>query len=133
MKYHQEIGVTLIELIIFIIILGICGSGILISFVVALSKSPDIEKMTLATVLAQERVEFLLGRRILVGFESFVDLCDGSTSQPIFCTLPTGYVINQVLHPTITSNWNGNADYKLINVVVSGTGDATLKEVVTNY
>lgn len=130
MKWYRQQGVTLIELIIFIVVLGILGSGILMAFVVALAKSPDIAKMSRASELAQERLELILGQYEEHGFSTFTDLCDGTPSEPAVCTLSLNY---QIADPTIVNNWNGDPDYQLIQVVVSGDGESSLNMVVTQY
>ena len=131
----KQSGVSLIELIIFIIVLSILGSGILIAFVVSLEKTPNINRISRATELAQGRMEFLLGQNKLNGFSTtMTDPCDGAT-PPDICSTPT-IPVNYQIASTIT-DWNSNTDFKEITVTVTRTDDAStlssIKAIVANY
>jgi type II secretory pathway pseudopilin PulG len=124
MKYH---GFSLIELIVFILVIGIVSSGILGAFQTTLQNAPTGNYQTIALGLAQERMELILAQRRLKGFTLFSDPC--ASGGPSICTLPTGYSINS---NTISSPYTINSDsnYKKITVTISGLGDATLTAIV---
>lgn len=126
--YKNQVGHTLIELIIFIIILGFMAVGVLMSFDVAMHKAPDVRYATRAIELAQRRMDFILGQRDIKGFASYNDPCQNGSSSPL-CTDPTGYTTSS----SIANNWSGNTAFNVITVTVSGLGNASLTELVANY
>ena len=93
-------GFSLIELVIFIVIVSIMGVALLASFSVTTRSSPDAGQMTQATQLAQERMELVMAQRRAVAFAAFADTCPGPAAA---CTPPTGYNVAVVIAP----NWNG--------------------------
>lgn len=119
-------GFTLIEMIVFIVIIGIAATAILTSFQAVLQKSPTGNHQTTAVGLAQERMDLILAQRQLIGFSGFIDPCN-SGSPPAICTAPTGYTINSNISALTIS---GDSNYKTITVTVSGSGDAVLKTLV---
>jgi type II secretory pathway pseudopilin PulG len=125
MKYH---GFSLIELIVFILVIGIASSGILGAFQTTLQNAPTGNYQTIALGLAQERMELILSQKRLKGFTLFSDPC--ASGGPSICTLPTGYSINS---PTVSSHTiSGDSNYKKITVTISGRGNATLTAIVGN-
>ena len=116
---------TLIEMTIFIVVLGIVAFGIMMAFNAALEKGPSIEYSIQAAELAQERMSFILGQRYINGFSSFTDLCTGG-SPPSICTPPTGFTVSS----SITSV---SSTIKQITVTVSGLGASTLISQVGGY
>lgn len=119
-------GFSLIELIIFIVVIGLVMSGIFISFTQVLSKITFAENNNIATQLARERMEIILGQRFTSGFATFTDPCSGGTPSSI-CGNPTGFTVSS----SITTN--ANINYKTITVNVTGRGYATLIMQVANY
>lgn len=119
-------GFTLIEMIVFILIIGIAASAIFTSFQAVLQKSPTGNRQTTAIALAQERMDLVLAQRQLKGFTSFSDPCN-SGSPPAICTWPTGYTVSSDISPLTIS---GDSNYKVITITVSGLGDAVLKTLV---
>lgn len=122
---HNNAGFTLIELIVFIVILGIIAAGLLMAFEVSLERQPDVQKSAVAITLAEQRMDAILGQREIYGFSNFTDPCPG----PAVCTLPAGYSASS----SIQNNWGGDTNYKLITVTVSGNANASLQSVVANY
>lgn len=120
-------GYTLIELVIFITIVAISIS-ILIPIATTSQRMVTLTPLTKAQQLAQARMELILGQRYIVGFPNYSDPCNGG-SPPSMCTPPTGFTVSS----TINNNWNGDTDYNVITVVVSGDGSATLTTLVSDY
>jgi Tfp pilus assembly protein PilE len=131
---RQQKGVSLIELIIFIIVLGMLSSGILMAFAVVLEKIPAVKKTTLATTIAQRKMERILGQKYSQGFDNVSDPCE-TQPQPDICeNVPVGYQIDQV---DITQPWNGDNHHKAITVTVK-TEDgsqvlSSLRTIVADY
>ena len=119
-------GFTLVELIIFIVIVSIMGVALMAAFSTATRSTPDAGQMTQATQLAQERMELVMAQRRAVAFAAFADPCPGPAAA---CTPPTGYNVAVVIAP----NWNGDTNYKVITVTVTGTSSATATAIVANY
>jgi prepilin-type N-terminal cleavage/methylation domain-containing protein len=121
-------GFSLIEMIVFILIIGITATAVLRSFGSILQKSPTANRQTTAIALAQERMELILAQRQLKGFNSFIDPCTLG-SPPSICTAPSGYIVSSTIS-TVTIG--GDSNYKNITVTVSGLGDTTLQTLVGN-
>ena len=121
-------GFSLIELVIFIVIVSIMGVALLASFSVTTRSSPDAGQMTQATQLAQERIELILAQRRAAGFAAFVDPCTFGT-PPSACTPPAGYTVTAAIAP----NWSGDTNYRVITVTVGGTMAAAATVLVANY
>jgi type II secretory pathway pseudopilin PulG len=124
----KQKGVTLIELVIFIIVLGIIVTGILMSFGVALRKSPDIDRASRAVELAQQRMDLIVGLRKMNGFDSITtDPCE-DPSPPNACTIPSGYTITTTIgdgdNPWVAP------DYKVVTITVKDSStDAQLAQI----
>ena len=118
-------GFSLIELIIFIVVMGIAAVGILISLHLALENSPNIEFNTQALQLAQGRIELILEQKKELGFASFSDPCTLAV-PPAVCSIPTGYTV-------ASSIVASGADFKIITVSVTGQGHSQLTTLVANY
>jgi Tfp pilus assembly protein PilW len=120
-------GFSLIELIVFILIISIVTAALMVSFETVLKNSPAGNRQTIAISLAEERMDLILGQKRLQGFSNFIDPCT-LASPPAICTLPAGYSIAM---PTIASvTLNGDSNYKVITVAVSGPGNTTLIALV---
>src|SRR5450830_1639346 len=80
-------GVSLIELIAFIVIMGISVVALLSMYRAVLPRGATPAEITVATHLAQERMELLLGQRIVDGYSTvgLNDPCVGGT-PPAICT-----------------------------------------------
>ena len=88
-KRHQR-GLTLIEILLFVVIVGIVAAGLLTAFNGALHNASTPGQMLTAQLLAQERMELIIGQRRVLNFGGFTastfDPCTASPSsnQP-FC------------------------------------------------
>ena len=138
-------GLTLVELVVFIVIIGVAAFALLGSFANLLPRSPTAAQITQASQLAQERMELILGQRNVRGYNNTVDLdpCIAGPAPPI-CTNTLGHTVNSAgtapapaAPPAGPTVWNGNpiADFKLITVTVSLSGTTLAQEnaVLANY
>lgn len=128
-------GFTLIEMVVFIVIVGIAAVALLRMFSQTMPRSPAPSQLTQATQLAQERMELILGRRSVAGYAALNDPCVGGT-PPAICTGTFGYVVAVSGISSLVA-WNGNptTDFKLITVTVTlnGLQLAQSDAVVANY
>ena len=128
-------GFTLLEMIVFIVIVGVAAVALFQMFRQTLPRSPTPGQLIQAAQLAQERMELILGRRGVVSYAALNDPCVGGT-PPAICTNTFGYTV-AVSGISAVVPWNGNpvADFKLITVTVSlgGTQLAQSDAVVANY
>lgn len=120
-------GISLIELIIFIMVMGILSAAILATFNVAGSKAPNVDNQIAALDYGQLRMDLILGQKASQGFNSFSDPCDVA-SPPAACSSP-GYTVTSSIAP----QWNGDTNYKVITVTVSGKASATLESLVGDF
>jgi type II secretory pathway pseudopilin PulG len=78
---HFARGVTLIELVMFIVIVGIVAVAMVQAFSGTMRGSGYGKQLTQATQLAQQRMEVILARRKALGYAGFdattFDPCDG--------------------------------------------------------
>ena len=97
-------GFTLIELIIFIIILGILSVGIFAAFNQVLAKAQNPEIIVKTTLLAKGRMNLILGEFKAKGF-SATDPC--SSGGPVsICNLPSGYTASSSITSVPTNEKN---------------------------
>ncbi len=138
-------GLTLVETVVFIAIVGVAAFALLGSFGAMLVRSPSAAQLTQASQLAQERMELILGQRNSpfagVGYNNTVDLdpCN-RVGPPAVCTSTFGFTVASAgtgTAPASWVQWNGNptTSYKLVTVTVTlgGTTLATRSAVLSNY
>ena len=119
-------GFSLIELLIFIMVVGVIMTGLLLGFNEILVNSPQPERLEIARQIAEQRMEIILGQRHTVGYATFVDPC---TAPPAVCpAIPAGYNITL---PTVVAT--GDPNFSDVTVQVTGLGQATLRARVANY
>jgi len=138
-------GVTLVELVVFIVIVGIAAFALLQSFGSLLPRSPTGAQLTQASQLAQERMELILGQRNVLGYTNAINLDPCIVGPaPAVCTNTFGYAVSSAgttpapaAPPAGPTAWNGNptTEYKLITVTVSLSGTQLAQEyaVLANY
>jgi len=137
-------GLTLIELVVFIVIVGVAAFALLGSFGAMLTRSPTAAQLTQAMQLAQERMELILGQRNTPaagrGYNNTVDLDPCNVGAPTVCTSTFGYTVTSAgtgTAPASWVQWNGNptTSYKLVTVTVKlgATTLATRSAVLSNY
>ena len=135
-------GVSLIELIAFIVIMGISVTALLSMYRAVLPRGATPAQITLATQLAQERMELILGQRDASGYSTAVltDPCVGGT-PPAICTnqfTPSGLysVIVVGINPAVQFSGLSTNSYRMFGVKVLGPDGnqlANLSAVIANY
>ena len=135
-------GVTLIELIAFIVIMGISVTALLSMYRAVLPHGTTPAQITLATQLAQERMELLLGQRDANGYSTVVlaDPCAGGT-PPVICTdqfTPSGLysIVVTGVNPALPWSAISTNSYRMLGVRVLGPDGnqlANLSAVIANY
>lgn len=123
-KYNR--GFTLIEMIIFIVILGISSVAMLMAFQLLLQRSPTANYQTTAIGLAQERMELILAQKKTKGYASVSDPCQ-QVPPPSLCTFSNDYTVSSNISAFTFAN---DSHYKIITVTVTGAGNATLTALV---
>lgn len=131
-------GVTLIELIAFIIIVGVLVSGLAAGLGTTLRGSGTPRQVTQALQLAQERMELIRAQKDVLGFAGFTaatyDPCLAGSTHPA-CSATLGYTITPALDET-GACMGGDPDYKCITVTATDAGGVRLSELqaaVANY
>jgi len=132
MMKRQQRGFSLIELIIFILVVSILSTALFSVFATALRGPAQVSGAIQAMQLAVERMELILPQRQVLGFAPFdepaADPCQMGSAQAA-CNIPVGFTVAAVIDP----DWNGDTNYKVITVTVSGSATATLTALVADY
>lgn len=121
-------GFSLLEAIVFIVVLGVLLAGMMAAFVGPMRSAPRAGELDLVAELTQQRMELILGQRRAAGFAAFADPCVPGPG-PAACTPPAGYAVTS----SIGGGWGPPGQYKLITVDVTGPAAATTTALVANY
>lgn len=149
-RFHAR-GVTLVELIAFIIIIGVLVSGLAAGFNASMRGGGTSRDVTQALQLAQERMELIRARKDVVGFACFTgtrfDPCQNaaaagscpamaaSTHPACSAATTLGYTVTPALDET-GACLGSDPDFKCVTVTVTKTGGASLSRLqaaVANY
>lgn len=138
--FHAR-GVTLIELVAFIIIVGVLVSGLMSGFSTTLRGSGEPRQVTQALQLAQERMELIRAQKDVLGFSGFTaatyDPCLAGSTHPACSAATTfGYTVTPAPLDETGACMGGDPDYKCITVTVTDASGARLSELqaaVANY
>lgn len=85
-------GVTLIELLVFIVVTAIAVTGVLLAFSATQRGGPTASQIVLAEQLAQERMELILAQRPILGFDCFnAPLADPCQNAPAVAPCPQSH------------------------------------------
>ena len=136
-------GVTLVELVAFLVVISIGAVALLGSYRNILPRAPTPAQITQAALLAQERMELIAGNRGVLGSSisaAFATTAlDPCPSANAFCPLSSPGFGMQVLGGGTTAvAWlaNPTTTHRQVTVTVSsasGTQLAQLITVFTNY
>lgn len=125
---RQAAGFSLIEAIVFIVVVAVLLAGLVAALSSNLRSSPRAGELDLASELAQQRMELILAQRRAAGFAAFTDPCVPGPG-PAECTPPAGYTVTA----SVAGGWTDPARYKVVQVTVGGAGDATATSLVADY
>ena len=135
MSRANQAGVTLVELVAFIVIAALLTTGLIAAFTSAMKDTPKSNEITQALQLAQERMELILTQKQRLGFTGFTsttyDPCPPvGTSTAAICTpIATNYGVTS----SLLTSWNGSNEFKVVTVDVTGLQAITLTAVVASY
>jgi MSHA pilin protein MshD len=135
--FPRNRGFTLIEMVAFIVIVGVAAVALFTMFTRVVPRNPQPIQLEQATQLAQERMELILGRREASGYAA-AELDPCKVGSPTICSSTLGFNVTST-GTTLGSEvaWNGNptANFKLITVTVTlgGTTLGTANAVLANY
>ncbi len=138
-NYPARRGFTLVETVVFIVIMSFAAYALFRSFGSLLPRSPSAAQLTQATQLAQERMELILGQRDVQTYNNGVDLdpCTRGGPASICASAFTVSSTGTAVAPGTWVAWNGNPTntYKLVTVTVSLGGVTLAKQnaVLSSY
>ena len=124
----RQLGVSLVEVIIFMVIVAVLAAGLFGAFANSMRGAPQAGQTDSAAEIAQLRMELILAQRRAVGFAAFTDPCVPGPG-PAICTPPTSYGVSS----SITTGWGGDPNYKVVTVTVTGPFTVTTTALVANY
>jgi prepilin-type N-terminal cleavage/methylation domain-containing protein len=122
-------GYSLIELLIFIVVIGIIATSIIFPLYTVIQGTPSLQRQNIANAAATKCAEYFLGERYLHGFHSTSLNCPNTTT-PSYCTVPNGYIVKVNLRCTTI---NGDPDYKTVDINVEGKGNAHISLLLADY
>lgn len=120
-------GATLIELLIFIVVVAIVISTLFLTSITILKNVPVTQQLKVATLTAEQCMEWFLGQRRMAGYSA---LSCPSTPSATACSAPTGYTVTTSIACT---TWNSDAAYKTITVSVTGLANASYVAQVGDF
>lgn len=123
-------GFSLIETIVFIVVVGLMMAALAVAFGGPLRTSPRAGELDLMAELTQQRMELILAQRRAAGFAAFADPCVPGPG-PAACTAPAGYTVSA----SIAAGWGATpASYKVVTVSVVGPASSiTTSSLVGDY
>jgi type II secretory pathway pseudopilin PulG len=138
-NYPARRGFTLVEILVFIVIMSFAAYALFRSFGSLLPRSPSAAQLTQATQLAQERMELILGQRDVQTYNNGVDLdpCTRGGPASVCASAFTVSSTGTAVAPGTWVAWNANPTntYKLVTVTVSlgGVTLARQNAVLSSY
>lgn len=130
MQKLEQQGFTLIEVVAFILVIGIIASGLLAGMNQALIRTTKPTSNVQASFLANARMQIILMNRELNGYTTLSDPCTTTPALAI-CTPLSTYATSKnftVNTPTFTGS-----NPKIIRISITGAGNATIYAYVYNY
>ena len=119
-------GFTIIELSVFLAVLGIIASLIALSYSSLLRSSSFVSMQNIANHTATKCLDFYIGEKFINGFNSnYLNLA--SPSIPPMCIAPAGYTVATLVEQEIINGDNQN--YKKVTVTVAKAPNLDLPAV----
>lgn len=126
----KQQGFSLIELVTFIIVIGIIASGLLVGLNQALMYSDTPRNISQASFLANARMQIIFMNRAINGYTLLNDPCTTTPGLAI-CTPLSAYATANNLIVNTPSISGSNP--KTISINVTGSGNATINASIYNY
>ena len=117
----KQQGFSLIELVVFIVVISVAMVGIILSFNTVLSHSAKPGQNLIASQLADIQMNIMLLQRHLNGFSNITNPCNTSNNA---CAALNNFANNAgyTIETTVT---NPTSNTALVTVNVTGTANAT--------
>ena len=131
-------GFTLVELLVFIVMIAVAAVGLLMSMRYAMPRSTAGATNVQAVEVAQMRMELILAQKDTDMYQYMSDPCLGGTPVSTLCTNPLGFNVTVTGISSATA-WTSltPAAYKLITVTVKDSTNTTtlasMTSLVANY
>ncbi len=126
-KKQCEKGFSLIEVVIFIVVMSLLAAGVMRAFMLTSSHGFELQYSAQALNLAQARMELLLGQAAGGGFQRLTDPCAKSGRPPV-CLSSPGYRVTSA----IRYDQQRGKNFKVITVEVKKPGDNTGSLILTS-
>ena len=136
-RLRFQSGLTLLEMILFIVVVGVAGVALLSALSAPLTGAGTQTATLTGAQVAQARMELMLGQKRKAGYpddpancEAELDPCSSTTLAA--CDVPAGWTVNASCTP-----WSVNADTAdYVVLVVSASGPegagATARTLIAN-
>jgi len=131
-------GFTLVELLVFIVMIAVAAVGLLMSMRYAMPRSTAGATNVQAVEVAQMRMELILAQKDTDMYQYMSDPCLGGTPISTLCTNPLGFNVTVTGISSATA-WTSltSAAYKLVTVTVKDSTNTTtlasMTSLVANY
>lgn len=113
---RSQDGMTLLEMILFIVVIGVVGAVVVTMMSAPLTGAGTQVKAVTAAQLAQGRMELVLGQKRRAGFPG-ADPCQDSTLAA--CGLPADWSVDTRFEPWQQGNDPAMDDFAVIVITVS--------------
>jgi len=154
LRHHRVVarsacrGVSLVELIVFIVVTGLVAAALIAGMAAAVRTATVPRAMHQGLQLAQGRMELILAQRKSLGFSNFTsatfDPCQPPGGAQEACLAPAAYAATACFYTgagtcafgAANTCQSGNVDYKCVRVRVTGSDGSTLTQLdamVANY
>jgi type II secretory pathway pseudopilin PulG len=116
-------GFSMVETLLFIVIIGVLVTGTLSVFNTVLVKSRNLKQLMTASQLADARMNIILQQRLVNGFSAISDPCNAG-SPPAVCSALTTFASNNGYQVSSTITTGNTLTSATVNV--TGTGSASV-------
>jgi len=124
-------GVSLIELVVFIVIISIVTVSLGASLIASMQNSVPVRKYTESTLIASSCMDWYVGQRDSLSFKQFNILhCANNLKIPDICKLNKEYKVSGSCKNLRLKNDPG---YKQISINVKGPANASLTTIFGEY
>lgn len=123
---NTQRGISLVELVVFIVIVGIMSSGLLVVFNNVLNFSYQPGQQLRAAHLASARINAITLQRLAFGFDNIIDPCEPSPSSIDACSELSQFANSVDLSVASTVPSISPATVSaIVKIEVTGDGNAT--------